>query len=98
MYRNKQIKGIIETFYQDKLMRGSDLKSCLDFCNVHLIDIKENDEKVLIKIFAERPGILIGLRGSFLNELKGILVYHLLKLVEIEFKEFNPFVDEFKID
>lgn len=98
MYRNKQIRGIIESFYQDKLMRGSDSKNYLDFCSVHLIDIKETDENFLITIFAERPGILIGLRGSLVNELKGILVYHLLKVVEIDFKEFNPFKNEFKIN
>ena len=96
MYRDRFIRGKIKSFYEDKPTMNHN--SYLTFCNVHLIDIKETDEKVLIKIFAERPGIMIGSRGSLLNELKEMLIYHLLKLVEIEIKEFNPFTDGFKIE
>ena len=89
----KAIRGKIESFYKDKLGCACNLKSC----NVHLIHIKEKDDKILIKILAERPGFLIGLKGLLVNELKEKLVYELLKSVEIEFNEFNPFRDEFRI-
>ena len=95
MYRNKFIKGKIQSFYEDKLNNKT---FNLSFCRVHLIDVKENDEKVSIKIFAERPGILIGSRGSLVKELESDLMYHLLAQVEVSFKEFNPFKNEFKID
>lgn len=95
MYRNKFIKGKIESFYEEELIDSS---LDLNFCNVHLIDIAEDDSKVSIKIYAERPGIMIGSGGSLLKKLQSELIYHLLTQVEIEFKQFNPFRDDFKIN
>ena len=95
MYRNRFIKGKIQSFYEDRL---KDKIFNLNFCRVHLVDVKETNEKVTIKIFAERPGIMIGKGGSLLKELESDLMYHLLTQVEISFKEFNPFKNEFKIE
>lgn len=69
-----------------------------DSYSIHIIDIIENGNDIIFKIFTQRPGFIIGRMGSTILALEKYLQNLFLeKKVKIEIKEYDPFFSNFNI-
>jgi ribosomal protein S3 len=61
---------------------------------VHYFDVKKHlfKNKVTVTIYCERPGLLIGERGSTVDKLKSAISKSLNKEVAIIFVDFEPII------